>query len=199
MIKRRCCNARPTPRKRFQNVIVSAAANGFEGGGNIVDGGDHDHRDFRVVLTEPFQEFDAVHLRHDHVAEHQVRSGPLNLILRSAPVAYRGAAITFGLQHGGNDFADGFLVINDKYVFDFHGWSAPPGLNRPRSHYKGQHINQLEPLPIQQTACSFTDKYSSKFRPVVRACSGVSEIVKRIRLEAAQGAGESGPSCHRFL
>src|SRR6267142_3464014 len=147
--------------KRFQNVIVGAAADGFESGGNIVDGGDHDDRDFRIILTQPFQEFDAVHLRHDHVAEHQVRSGSLDLVLRSAPVAYRCAAIAFGLQHGGNDFADGFLVINDKYVFDFHGWSAPRGLNRPRSHYKGQHTKQLEPLPIQQTACSFTDKYSS--------------------------------------
>src|SRR6267378_258036 len=74
-----------------------------------------------------------------------------------------------------------------------------PGLNRPRSHYKGQHTNPLEPLPIQQTACSFTDKYSSEFRPIVRACSRVSEIVKRISREAAQGVGESGPSCHRFL
>src|SRR6266404_8328716 len=75
----------------------------------------------------------------------------------------------------------------------------PGGLNRPRSHYKGQHTNPLEPLPIQQTACSFTDKYSSEFRPIVRGCSRVSGIVKRISREAAQGVGESGPSGHRFF
>jgi hypothetical protein len=33
--------------------------------------------------------------------------------------------IAFGLQHCGNDFPDGFLVIDDKYVFDVHVWLAP--------------------------------------------------------------------------
>jgi len=37
-------------------VIVGAAAYGFESGGNIVDGGDHDDRDFWIILTQPFEE-----------------------------------------------------------------------------------------------------------------------------------------------
>src|SRR5712664_1646659 len=89
--------------------------------------GDHDYRDFRVVLAKPLQELDTVHLWHDHVAQHQVWSGPLDLVLCRAAVAYSRAAITLGLQHGGNDFADRFLVIDDKYVFYVHGWLAPRG------------------------------------------------------------------------
>ena len=36
--------------ERLQDVVVGAAANGFESGGDVVDGGDHDHRNFGVVL-----------------------------------------------------------------------------------------------------------------------------------------------------
>jgi len=61
--------------------------------------------------------------------------------------------IALGFEHGGNDFPDGFLVIDDKNVFDFQGWL--PGVNLPSSHYKGQHTDKLGPLPIQKTACSF--------------------------------------------
>ena len=36
--------------ERLEDVVIGAAANGFEGGGNVVDGGDHDHRDFGIIL-----------------------------------------------------------------------------------------------------------------------------------------------------
>ncbi len=52
----------------FKDVVVGAPANGFESGGDVVDGCDHDHRYFRVVFTQPIEQFDAVHFGHDHVA-----------------------------------------------------------------------------------------------------------------------------------
>ncbi len=75
----------------LQDVVVGAATDGFEGGGNVVDGGDHDHGHFGVILPEPVEEFDAVHFRHDHVAQDQVRCDALDLVLGRAAIADRGA------------------------------------------------------------------------------------------------------------
>src|SRR5580704_13834422 len=72
--------------KGLEDVIVSAAANGFESGGNIVDGGDHDHRDFGIVLTKPVQELDAIHLGHDHVAQNEIGCDALDLVLSRTAV-----------------------------------------------------------------------------------------------------------------
>ena len=81
--------------KRLQDVIVGAAADGFEGGGDVVDGRDHDDRDFGVIFAKPIEKFDAVHFRHDHVAEDEIWRGPFNLLLSSAAIAHSRAAITF--------------------------------------------------------------------------------------------------------
>jgi hypothetical protein len=54
--------------ERFQDVIVGTAADGFEGRGNVVDGGDHNNGYFWVEAVQPVEESDAVHLRHNHVA-----------------------------------------------------------------------------------------------------------------------------------
>jgi hypothetical protein len=83
-----------------------------------VDGGDHNHRNFWIVLAEPFKELDAVHFRHDHVAEDQIGGGALDNILRRPTVTDRRAVITLGLEHGGNDFANGFFVVDHQNVFD---------------------------------------------------------------------------------
>src|SRR5438445_1771071 len=125
--------------KRLQDVVVSSPAYGLQRRGNIVNRCDHDHRNFRVILAKPFQELDAVHFRHDHVAQHQVWSCPLDLILGCAAVADCGAAVTLGLQHCGNDFADGFLVVDDKYIFDFHVWLAPGAASTQTPLYGTAH------------------------------------------------------------
>ena len=109
--------------KRLEDVVVGAAANGFEGRGNVVDGGDHDHRDFGIVLAQPVEQFDAVHFRHDHVAQDEIGRDALDLVLRGAAVADGGAVIALRFEHGRNDFANGFFVVHDQYVFQVHyGW-----------------------------------------------------------------------------
>src|SRR6266478_1244611 len=37
--------------KRLQNIVVSAPPYGLQGCGNVVNRGDHNYRDFRVVLA----------------------------------------------------------------------------------------------------------------------------------------------------
>ena len=106
--------------KGLEDVVIGAAADGFEGRGNVVNRSDHDHRHFRIVLAHPFEEFEAIHLRHDHVAQDQVGSDFLHLLLCDASVLHGGAVIAFGFEHGRDDLSNGFFVIHDQYVFDLH-------------------------------------------------------------------------------
>ena len=101
----------------LEDVVVSAATDGFESRGNVVDGGDHDDRDLGVVFTEPIEQLDAVHLGHDHVAQDKIRRGLFDLLLGSAAIAYGRAAITFRFEHGGNDFSNRFFIVDDQYLF----------------------------------------------------------------------------------
>jgi len=71
--------------ERLEDVVIGAAANGLQGCGNVVDGRDHDHRYFRIVLPHPFEQPDAVHFRHDHVAQDQVGGRFLHLVLATRP------------------------------------------------------------------------------------------------------------------
>src|SRR6184192_1118910 len=57
-------------------------------------------RDIRVKLAHPFQKLDAVHLRHDHVAQDQVGPGALDVLLGSAAVVRYGATVALGFEHG---------------------------------------------------------------------------------------------------
>ncbi len=106
--------------KGLEDVVVSAAADGFQSGRNVVDGGDHDNGNFRIVLAEPIEEFDAVHLGHDHVAEDEIGGEALDLVLCGAAVADGSTLVTLGLEHRRNDFANGFFVVNYQYVFKVH-------------------------------------------------------------------------------
>lgn len=101
----------------LEDVIVGAAADGFESGGNVVNGCDHDHRDFGVIFAEPIEKFDAVHFGHDHVAKDEIRGGPFNLLLSSAAIAHGRAAIALRFEHGGNDFSNRFLIVDDQNLF----------------------------------------------------------------------------------
>src|SRR5713226_5999702 len=111
--------------ERLQDVVIRPAANRFQRRRDVVDRRDHDHRHFRIVLPHPFQQFEPIHLRHDHVAQDQVRRGPLDLLLRDSPVVHRGTVVAFRLKHRGNDLSNRFLIVHDQYVFHLHvGW--PP-------------------------------------------------------------------------
>jgi len=81
--------------KGLEDVVIGTPADGFQCGGDIVDGGDHDHRDFGVIFSEPIEQFDAVHFRHDHVAQDEIRRGAFNLLLSSAAIAHGRTAIAF--------------------------------------------------------------------------------------------------------
>src|SRR5260370_578695 len=81
--------------ERLQDVIIGPAANRFEGPGNVMNRCNHDHRHFRIVLPHPFQQPDAVHLRHNHVAQDKVGSCLFDLVLRNAAVVYGRAVIAF--------------------------------------------------------------------------------------------------------
>ena len=104
--------------KRFEDVVVGSTPNRFECRRDIVNGRDHDHRHFWIILAKPVEQLDAVHFRHDHVAQDQIRGGTFHLILCGAAVANRGAAVAFRLQHRGDNFANGLFVVDDQNVFD---------------------------------------------------------------------------------
>src|SRR5262249_54535903 len=107
----------------------------------------HDDGNFGVVLAEPIEEFDAIHFRHDHVAEDEIRRDALDLILGRSTIADRCAVIALGFEHGRNDFTNRFLVVDDEYVFQVHdNWL-------PSSHYKGRHSGIGASLLSQKTAC----------------------------------------------
>ena len=108
--------------KRLQDVVVGAATDGFERRGDVVDRRDHNDGHVGVKLTHPFQKLDAIHLRHDHVAQNQVGSGAFDVFLRNAAVVRHRAAVAFGFEHRRNDFSNRFFVVHDKYVL-----SVQPG------------------------------------------------------------------------
>ena len=83
-----------------------------------MDRGDHDHWNFRIILAEPFQQLDPVHLRHDHVAQNEIGGGALHDVLRRAAIAHCRAVIALRLEHRRDDFANGFFVIHNQNVFE---------------------------------------------------------------------------------
>ena len=85
--------------KGLQDVIVSAAADGFERRRNVVNRRDHDYGHIGIEFAHPFQQLDAVHLRHNHVAQNQVRCNAFDVVLCRAAVVRHGATITLGLEH----------------------------------------------------------------------------------------------------
>jgi len=75
--------------ERLQNVVVRAAPDRFQRRGNIVYRRNHNYGHVRVVFAHPVQQLYAVHFRHDHVAEHEVRRDALYVVLRSPAVVHR--------------------------------------------------------------------------------------------------------------
>ena len=133
--------------KGFQDVVVGAAANGFECGRNVVDGGHHNDRDFGVKAVQPIKKLDAVHFRHDHVAQDQVRSLLADIVLSGAAIAHCGTTVAARFEHGRYNLANGLFVVHYQDMIGVHGGVSP------NKHYTGRHTVFWVPLPSQKIAC----------------------------------------------
>ncbi len=135
----------------LEDVVIGAAANGFQCCGNVMDCRDHDHRHFGIVLAHPFQQPDPVHLGHDHVAQHQVGRCLLDLVLRDAAVLHGRAVITLRLEHGRDDFSNRFLIVHDENVFHLHGGLPLLGIICDGTHNWGW------PCPVRKQRVSVNE------------------------------------------
>ena len=110
--------------ERFEDVIVGSAAHGFERGRDVMHRRDHDHRYVAVVRAQPGKQLQPVHLRHDHVAQHQVHGVLAERLQRLAAVAHGQALIPLRLQQGRDDLSDRFFVVGNQNVVFRHAGSA---------------------------------------------------------------------------
>jgi hypothetical protein len=133
--------------ERFEDVVIGAAANGLERGGDVVDGGDHNDGDFRVETSEPIEKLDAIHFRHDHIAEDEVRRLFADELLCGAAVAKSNAVVAAGLQHRRNNFSDSLFIIHYQDMSRVHEGVSP------KHHYMGGHTQDGGPLPSKKIAC----------------------------------------------
>src|SRR3984957_18658951 len=99
--------------KGLKDIVVSATTNGFEGGGDIVHGRDHDHRYLRIVRMQPGKQLQTVHFRHQHVAEHKVKRVRLEVLDCFPAVGDCGTRVPLGFKQGRDNLADGLLVVDD--------------------------------------------------------------------------------------
>ncbi len=133
--------------KRLQDVVISAAPDSLERGGNIMDCGHHDHGHLWIMASEPVKQLDAIHFRHDHVAQYKVRRLPPHALLGRPAIAYGSTTVAPRFEHCRNNFANRFLVIHHQDVFQVHVDISP------KHHYKGRHTTFVVLLPSKKIAC----------------------------------------------
>ena len=105
-------------------TVVSTATNGIERRRYIMHGCDHDHGDFRIIGTQPGEKLQAVHFRHEHVAEHEVSGISLQVLNGQTAVSHCRALISLAFQQGRDDLAYCLFVIDDKDL-GFSHFQAP--------------------------------------------------------------------------
>ncbi len=110
--------------ERFEDVVVGAAAHGFERRRNVVHRRDHDYRYVAVVRAQPGKQLQPVHFRHDHVAQDQIHGVLAERFQRLAAVADGEAPIPLRLQQGGDNLPDRFFVVGNQNVIFRHAGSA---------------------------------------------------------------------------
>jgi hypothetical protein len=98
----------------LQDVVVGTATDRIECGRHVMHGCDHDHGDFRIIGTQPGEKLQAVHFRHEHVAEHQVNGGSLQVLDCQAAVSHCTALVALAFQQRRDYLAYRLFVINDK-------------------------------------------------------------------------------------
>ncbi len=135
----------------LQDVVVGTATNRIECRRYIMHGRDHDHGDFRIVGTQPGEKLQAVHFRHEHVAEHQVSGVSLQVLNCQPAVSHCGALISLAFQQGRDDLAYGLFVINDKDLGFTHFQAPWRTENRRDGHYKGR--SKGRPTTVPELRC----------------------------------------------
>ena len=101
--------------KRFENVIVSPSPDRFKRRRDVMHCRDHDDGDVRIGLAQPLDQTQAVHFRHDHVAQDQIHRMISKVLLRQAAVADRGTLVALRFQKRRNNFPNGFFVVDNQY------------------------------------------------------------------------------------
>ena len=124
--------------KGLEDVIVGAAADGLESGGDVVNGGDHDDGNVGLGFANPFEELEAIHLGHDHVAKNEIGGEAEHLLLGKAAIADDAAGKSLGLQQGGHDFANRLFVVDDQDFFGFQAWYPPAVIIREVTEFVGR-------------------------------------------------------------
>ena len=104
----------------LQDVVVGAGTNGFESDGNIVHRCDHDHRNVGILIAKLGEQLEAVHFRHDDIAEDEVESIFAESVQGEAAIRADGAGVTLRFQKCGNYFANCFFVVDYEDFFGFH-------------------------------------------------------------------------------
>ena len=66
------------------------------------------------MRAHALQQFEAVHLRHDHVAQDQIDLDFDEVLDALAAISDREASVSLGFEKGGDDFANGFFVVHDQ-------------------------------------------------------------------------------------
>jgi hypothetical protein len=113
----------------FQDVVISAAAHGFERSREVMHGRDYDDRNVRIVLAFPLKQAEAVHFRHHHIAQDQVRDVLFQVFTSEEAVAHCGAIVALGFEQGRNNLADRFFVVN------YQDFGLYQGASQRKSYY----------------------------------------------------------------
>ena len=88
-------------------------------------GRDHNDRDVAVVRAQPGEQLQAVHLRHDHVAEHQIHGMITQQVERLAAISNGDTLVALSLQQSRDNFPDGFFVVGYQNVIVGHAGPRP--------------------------------------------------------------------------
>ena len=115
-------------RERLGNVIVCAMTHRLDRIGNRRVRRHHDHRQRRVEPLQFAEKTEAVHSRHPHVAQHQIRGRFGKQLERLLGAVRFGYAMPAGVEGRRDHAADVAIVVDDQDVSQ----SLPPAPGYPR-------------------------------------------------------------------
>ena len=99
----------------LRHVIVRARAQALDAIRDRVAGGEEEDRQLRVASTQALQRLQAIHARHLHVEDHDVRMEARRLCQRVQPVLRRGRLPTLVAQGLGEQVRQHRLVVNNQH------------------------------------------------------------------------------------
>ena len=98
----------------LEQIVVSAAAHGVDGHGDVVDRGDHDDGKIGKESVNAIEQGDAVDILHHDVGEHQIEVVELESLNGLIGSAGHLDGKSLALQRGGNHGAHRGLIVDDK-------------------------------------------------------------------------------------